>query len=183
MSKAIIFVTGNKRKIGEAKLACEPLGLEIQTRSLEIDEIQSSNPSTVSLHKAKAAYGKIAQPLVVTDTFWTVHSLNGFPGAYMKDVQGWFSSEDFIALVKDKSDKSVSFSENITYIDEKTVKTFSKEFLGKIVTTPRGVGNSLENIAEFQGVTLGERREQGGYSHEPDEYVWVDFAKWYLGKC
>ena len=48
-----------------------------------------------------------------------------------------------------------------------------------LVEQPRGVGNSIENVAEFEGVTLGERRAQGGFSHKPEDYIWAKFAKWY----
>ena len=67
----------------------------------------------------------------------------------------------------------------IVYKDSKKVKIFSKEYWGKIIDKPRGTGNSIENVAEFDGVTLGERRKQGGFSHKPEEYIWYDFAKWY----
>lgn len=45
----IYFVTGNARKVGEAKLACESAGIEIVQQQVEIDEIQSTNPSTISI--------------------------------------------------------------------------------------------------------------------------------------
>ena len=35
----IYFITGNVRKVGEAKLACEPAGIEIVQKQVEIDEI------------------------------------------------------------------------------------------------------------------------------------------------
>ena len=97
----------------------------------------------------------------------------------MKYIANWFSSEDFLNLMKNKSDRRVSFTESITYKDSKQVKIFSKEYWGKIVIKPRGIGNSIENVAEFEGFTLGERRAQGGYSHKPEDYIWYDFAKWY----
>ena len=174
----IYFITGNARKVGEAKLACEPAGIEIVQQQLEIDEIQSTIPNAISIDKAEKAYNLVKKPLVVTDTFWTIPALNGFPGAYMKDVASWFSSDDFLALMKNKENRQIFLSENITYKDAETIKQFSQEYEGVIVTEPRGVGNSIENIAQFEGFTLGERREQGGYSHKPEDYVWNDFVKW-----
>jgi non-canonical purine NTP pyrophosphatase (RdgB/HAM1 family) len=176
----IILVTGNDRKVGEAKLACEPLGVEVIQKKLDVHEIQSNDPKEVSLHKAKSAFEILGEPLVVTDTFWNIPSLNGFPGAYMKDVAAWFESEDFIDLMRNKSDRTVIFSENITYYDKNSYRQFAKEFYGKIASRPRGTGISIENVAEFDGVTLGERRQSGDYSHSPENYVWIDFAEWYL---
>lgn len=174
----VYFITGNARKVGEAKLACESAGIEIVQQQVEIDEIQSTNPSAVSIDKAEKAYNLVNKSLVVTDSFWRIPALNGFPGAYMKDVANWFNSEDFLSLMEKKENRQIFFSENITYKDNEIIKQFSQEYEGTIVTEPRGTGNSIENVAEFEGFTLGERREQGGYSHKPEDYVWNDFVKW-----
>lgn len=176
--KSIIFVTSNQRKLGEARLACDLYDIEIISQSYDIDEIQSSDPRQVTEHKARAAYVAAGQPIVVTDTCWSIPALHGFPGAYMKDVANWFNEQDFLNLMADKDDTRISFTENIAYYDGETLQFFSKEFWGHIVP-PRGTGNSIENVAEFEGKTLGERRLEGGYSHKPEDYVWVDFAKWY----
>lgn len=175
---AIVFVTGNKLKVGEARQACDLFGITIIDQAFPIEEIQSSDPKKISEHKARQAYAHTGQPVVVTDTFWSIPALNGFPGAYMKEVAGWFIEQDFLNLVTGKSDNRICFSENITYFDGTQVKSFSKEFWGQIVL-PRGTGISIENVAEFEGKTLGERRTEGGYSHKPEERVWYDFAKWY----
>lgn len=180
--KKLLFITGNQRKISEAKLACEPLGIDIVGRPLHIDEIQSSDPREVTRHKALAAYNLAHQPIVVTDTYWNIPALNGFPGAYMKDVAGWFTEQDFLNIISDKSDKRISFSENIAYYDGKDLKVFGKEFWGTIVP-PRGTGISIENVSEFEGKTLGERRAEGGFSHKPEDYVWIDFANWFVQKA
>lgn len=178
--KEIVFVTGNLRKVGEAKQSCDLFNINVVQEQVEIDEIQSHEPLKISEHKARAAYGQIGKPVVVTDTFWNIPSLNGFPGAYMKEVAQWFTEQDFLKLIEDKNDNRIMFSENITYFDGKKVITFNKEYWGKLVQ-PRGSGISIENVSEFENTTLGEKRAAGGFSHKPDEYVWYDFAKWYSG--
>src|SRR3989344_1859797 len=174
----IIFVTGNSRKVGEAKAACDNFGIDVIQQAIDIDEIQSENPKKVSEHKARQAFSAVEKPLVVTDTFWNIPALNGFPGAYMSEVAKWFSADDFLNLLSRKKDKRIMFSENITFIDDREIRQFSREYWGKIVS-PRGKGLSIEEVAEFEGHTIGERREQGGFSHKPEDYVWSDFAKWY----
>jgi inosine/xanthosine triphosphate pyrophosphatase family protein len=135
----------------------------------------------VTKHKAKTAYTFANEPAVVTDTSWNIPALNGFPGSYMKDVANWFTAQDFVNLLSDKDDKRVAFTENIAYYDGVELKVFSKEFWGKLVL-PRGTGNSIENVSEFNGKTLGEFRAEGNTSHEAEDYIWIDFARWYAGK-
>lgn len=179
--KSIVFVTGNLRKVGEAKQSCDLFDIEVVQKTVDIDEIQSQDPHKISEHKARKAYEALRKPVVVTDTFWNIPALNGFPGAYMKEVADWFSEQDFINLIKNKNDDRIMFSENITYFDGEEVVRFSKEYRGKIVE-PRGSGISIENVSEFNGSTLGEKRAEGSFSHKPDEYVWYDFAKWFATK-
>lgn len=177
--KKIILVTGNPRKVGEAKLACKMFDIKVIQKQIRIIEIQSHDPIMIAKNKAETAFAQINKSLVVTDTHWNIPALNGFPGGYMKDVAKWFTSRDFLNLIENKQDRSVSFTESIIYKDIDQIRSFSKEYWGNLANKPRGAGNSIENVAEFDGVTLGERREQGGFSHALDEYIWYDFAKWY----
>lgn len=177
--KSIIFVTGNKRKMGEAVLGCALYDIDVVQKVLAIQEIQSIHPHEVGAHKAEQAFAQVGQPVVVADSFWSIPALGGFPGAYMKDVVGWFTSEDFLNLIRDKEDKRISFTECVVYKDAERTQTFVREYWGEFVDPPRGEGNSIENVAAFEGATLGEKRSQGGYSHKPEEYIWAEFGKWY----
>ena len=177
--KTILFATGNERKIGEARLGCKLFDIEVKPIKLDIKEIQSHKPREITRHKVEIAHSLVKKPIVISDTFWNILALNGFPGGYMKDVANWFTSEDFINLLSNYKDKRISFTESIVYKDSSQVKAFSREYWGLLVGKPRGTGNSIENVAEFEEFTLGERREQGGFSHKPENYIWAEFAKWY----
>ena len=107
--------------------------------------------------------------------------MNGFPGAYAKEVDSWFNEKNFLDLVKDYDDKSISFSENISYFDGETLKQFTQTYWGNIVE-PRGTGQALENIVEIDGVTLGEHRQKGTVSHSAEDYVWIEFARWFANR-
>ncbi len=96
--KQIIFVTGNDRKVGEAKQSCDLFDIQVLQRTADIDEIQSHEPLKVSEHKARTAYDQINEPLVVTDTFWSIPALNGFPGAYMKEAFELLKMSDYARI-------------------------------------------------------------------------------------
>ena len=105
----IIFITGNKRKIREARSSCDLFNIHVEPRSVFINEIQDHDPINITKQKARDAFNAIKEPLIVNDAFWSITALNGFPGGYMKDMIDWFKSIDFINLMKDKKDKSIIF--------------------------------------------------------------------------
>lgn len=177
--KTVLFATGNERKIKEAIAGCAGFDIKIEQVKLQIDEIQSHDPKEISLHKINAAFEVTHKPTIISDTSWNIPSLNGFPGGYMKDVAEWFTPEDFWNLVKNKKDKRISFTETLAYKDENQIKVFAKEFWGEFAKTPKGTGNSIEQIAKFNGFTIGERRDQGKLSHDPKDYIWREFARWF----
>jgi non-canonical purine NTP pyrophosphatase (RdgB/HAM1 family) len=180
----IVFSTGNQRKIKEARASCNLFGIEVVPVKIDFDEIQSHDPIAISLKKVDDAFALSGEPaIVIADTSWSIPSLNGFPGGYMKDVAEWFTPEDFISLMSGKNDRTIIFRESVIYKDEHETKVFSKEYEGVVVDTPRGEdGNSLDKIAEFDGRTLAESHDAGQTSHDPKEYVWFEFAEWFAAK-
>ncbi len=178
--KQITLVTSNSRKLGEAQLALKDFGITVHNKQFDIDEIQARDPILIAKHKAKEAFKIAKEPIVVTDTSWDIPALNGFPGGYMKDVADWLTTDDFINLLKGHRDKSISFTETIAYQDDKQNKVFSQKFIGNLASKPRGTGNSIEQLAEFDGFTIGERQQQGRFSHDPKDYVWYKFAQWFV---
>lgn len=182
--KTITFSTGNPRKIREAKAGCAPYDIEVETIELHFNEIQSHDPLAISLQKVEDAFALAGvSSIVVADTSWEIPALNGFPGGYMKDVAEWFAPEDFIALLANKPDKTIIFRESIVYKDATEVKVFSKEYKGNIAASPRGLkGNSLDKVAEFDGRTLSESNDLNTTSHNPEDFVWGEFAEWFSQK-
>ena len=178
----ILFATGNARKMGEARLGCAEFGIEVEQVVVGIEEIQHHDPIKITEQKVSDTYAEVGKPIVVTDTSWNIPALNGFPGGYMKDVAAWFSPRDFIALMADKPDWRVCFTETIAYTDGDMVKMFSKEYWGEILHEPKGVGNAIEQVASFNGRTLAESHDVGEYSHETKDYIWYEFAEWYAGQ-
>lgn len=156
-------------------------GVSVQRVDVDFQEIQSKDPIEIALNKSVQAFKQLRRPVVVADTFWKIPALNGFPGAYMKEVTRWFGPQDFIRLLSPYTDRRLCFTETVVYRDKNQPRVFSGEYWGVMSLTPRGEGLSIEQVAEFNGETIAERRNHGKYSHEPEEFVWSDFAEWYAG--
>lgn len=177
----IPFATRNVRKLGEATLGCQPFGVTIEQADVVFQEIQSKDPVEIALHKSRQAFDQLGKPVVVADTFWAIPALNGFPGAYMKEVTRWFGPRDFINLLRPYEDKRLCFTETVVYRDAGQHRIFSGEYWGVVTATPRGQGLAIEQVAEFNGQTIAERRNRGHYSHDPQDFIWSEFAAWYAG--
>jgi non-canonical purine NTP pyrophosphatase (RdgB/HAM1 family) len=174
------FATTNKEKITTARRHLDPLGIQFQEHPLELTELQSDSLIEIALHKAKQAYQQLKEPVVVSDHGWEIPALQGFPGPYMKYVNGWLSSEDFLALMTRHNDKRIIKKEVICYIDHKGATSFTITLTGKFLDAPRGEGLPSMRVVTFlpNGMSAAQCLEQG--IDLSDKYtLWEDFARWY----
>jgi len=111
VAEQLIFVTGNPSKLAEAKKVAKRYDIDLQSKTLEIAEIQSSDPMAVAKAKVKTAYQILQCPVITHDSSWSIPTLNGFPGAYMHDLgiennsvilQAW---EEFFNWYRKRSEK------------------------------------------------------------------------------
>ncbi|GAW09246.1 Ham1-like protein [Lentinula edodes] len=84
MSK-LVFVTGNANKLKEVQaiLSAGNQPVEIDSKSLDIDEIQGSTQE-VSRAKCKRAAELLDGPCITEDTALCFEALDGLPGPYIK---------------------------------------------------------------------------------------------------
>jgi XTP/dITP diphosphohydrolase len=182
MSELILF-TGNPRKIAEAREVFEEFGIEFNTMTAEIDEIQHHDPTEIGKAKARAAYEIVKKPLVVNDSSWSIPALKGFPGGYMHEVNQWFEADDWLNLMRDKADKSVVIHERTIYYDGEEMKIFEFSQSGVFVEAPRGHWHeAMETVVSlYEGKTIAENHdaEKAGEAMKHSGH-WRDFAKWYV---
>ncbi|KAF5391653.1 hypothetical protein D9757_002446 [Collybiopsis confluens] len=84
MSK-LTFVTGNANKLKEVKeiLSAGATPIDIDSKSLDIDEIQGSTQE-VAIAKCKRAAELLNGPCITEDTALCFEALDGLPGPYIK---------------------------------------------------------------------------------------------------
>ncbi len=185
----ILCVTGNTRKFTIGATACARQGVTLVQHSIDVDEVQGDNYRYIAEQKARAAYETIKQPLVVTDDAWEIHGLQGFPGAYMKHVNQWFTVEDFLRLTRGLDDRSVSLHQQVAYYDGETIKVFEHTVHGTLLTEARGKqGHSWAKVVRMDGDN-GRSMSEQYYDDRPQAEdaqgesstaeVWHAFATWY----
>lgn len=181
MNKTITFVTSNKRKIHQATTVLKEFGYHVEPLSIDIDEVQSHDPLHITLKKAQCAYEVVKKPLVVCDHSWSVPSLNGFPGGYMKEVNSWLTADDWIALMKNKTDRAIVLTETIVYTDGDNEQVFSVEFPAQITEEPRGIGYVPgERVVVYDGSskTIAEHIDAGEHARDMSKSAWTLLGEW-----
>lgn len=129
----MILLTGNKDKLREFEGI---LGIKINHKNVELDEIQSVNIEDVIRHKAKQAYDMLHEPVIVEDTGLYFEELNGLPGALTKFFLNKLSLEQICGLLK--TNRNALARTAIAYFDGKAMEVFTGETKGKIAESPKG---------------------------------------------
>lgn len=184
----IYFVTSNPEKIQIAQTVCAEANLDVKPVSLEIDEIQGEDPEMIVRDKAERAYEKLGMPVVVSDDTWDISALRGFPGAYMKSINYWFTPEDFIRLMDGVEDRRITLHQYLAYTDGTITEVFRNDIEGQIINEVRGKSEKSPNMTvtvldSDNGKTIAEVFEQGTeaviarYKNLPD--AWHGFVEWY----
>ena len=85
----LTLVTGNPNKLREIEKifsAHEDIPFALQSRDLDLPEVQGEDPLAIARQKCEMATEQIRGPCLVEDTSLCFHALNGLPGPYIK----WF---------------------------------------------------------------------------------------------
>jgi non-canonical purine NTP pyrophosphatase (RdgB/HAM1 family) len=184
----VYFATSNQEKMLIAQTVCSKFNINVEQASIDIDEIQGEDPVIIVQDKARRAYEGLSKPVVVSDDSWDIPALNGFPGPYMKSINKWFHSNDFLRLMKGINDRSIILHQLLAYYDGSTMKVFSNDIHGKVIDESRGKNDRSPNMTvtvldHDNGKTIAEVFEQGEkavferYLNRPD--AWHGFVDWF----
>lgn len=176
------YVTSSSSKIASAKRHLSPYGLDVEQKFLDMVEIQSHLGEEILKHKAEQAFDFLKQPLIVSDHFWYIPALRGFPGAYMKHVNEWFTPEDFLNLIQPYEDRSVFIEEFLCFTDGKEKKLFRQKINGTFLPERRGKEDSFRSIISLRkdGKSIAECWEKNINSIDGAHPLWQQFAQWYI---
>jgi len=180
----LYFATGNKEKFAIAQAACRSYGVELIQQPLNIPEIQGEDPKTIVADKAARAFDVLGKPVIVSDDSWSVPALHGFPGAYMKSIDHWFSPQDFINLMQPYTDRRIILIGMLAYQDSQTHQTFRRDYTGQVLREPRGTyGRPIQKVIAMpgdNGLSVAEAYDHGANPSDREVAdTWVLFMDWY----
>ncbi len=131
----IVYVTGNEQK---ARYFNKMIGIEIEHRAVEIEEIQDTDIRKVIEHKAKVAFTAIGKPVLVEDTFLYFDAFGLLPGTFIKWFLQELGKEGLCRMLDGHDTRRAIAGAAIAYYDGKILEVFVKEHAGTIATKPLG---------------------------------------------
>ncbi|MDO9516698.1 MAG: XTP/dITP diphosphatase [Methanosarcinaceae archaeon] len=156
--RKIVFVTGNKGKLREAKDILAAKDIEVIQNNHGYPELQEDELEPIASYGAKWAAEKLNMPVMVDDSGLFIHALNGFPGPYSAFVEENLGNLRVLKLMEDETDRSATFRSVVGYCEpggEPVVFTGTVE--GNIAYEERGSGGfGYDPIFEYEGQTFGE---------------------------
>ena len=132
--REITFITGNQAK---ADYLAKYLGFSVKHINLDLDELQSLDLAEIVEHKARQAYQKTQEPVIVEDVSLEFCALGKLPGPFIKFFLQEMSAEDICALVHGKSKAAVARCV-FGYCNGNDLRLFSGEMNGTIADSPSG---------------------------------------------
>lgn len=139
----LAFVTGNKGKLAEARVALEPLGIEVEMRDLKPMEIQGDSLEQISLEKARAIRHLIDVPYIVDDGGLFVDALKGFPGVFSAHALKTIGFPGILRLMEGERERAAHFAAVVTYHDGKDFHQFPGRCDGRIGFAPKAKGHGF----------------------------------------
>lgn len=138
MNEPIIFVTSNELKFKQAAGVLATQGITLIRQHMDLLEIQSHDGEAIVRHKAQQAFDALQKPVLVNDDTWYIPGLRGFPGPYMKDVNTWFTDQNWLELTRSLTDRQIVLRQNIAYQDVEGQHYFVKDIPGLLLPEVRG---------------------------------------------
>jgi len=129
----IIFATGNGYKFQVAEKAMKDSGITLIQKKLETPEIQSESVAEIAAFSAMWAADVLEKPVVVSDGGCYIEAFNGFPGPFIKYINGWLTPQDLLNMMKGKTKRKTIWRDCLAYCEPgKKPKTFVCYFEGEI---------------------------------------------------
>jgi len=144
----LVQITGNAYKHAVAKKALADLDIELTMNDMDTPEIQSVKVEEVAEYSAIWAAKKVGSPIFLSDVSYEIPALGGFPGPFIKFINGWLTAEQILSMMKYECDRTIIIKDCLAYATpDGNVKTFTNEFPGQLaMTAGKKLGTEINRI-------------------------------------
>ena len=134
----IVIATGNKDKFREIAKTLNEFGIRSSQVETDVEE-KGSSLEDIVVDKAKKAFSKVKQPLIVDDTGVYFEAYEDFPGAFAKRTVEKIGLAGLLKKIEGM-DRRAFFKTLICYIDENGYEIFEGKLEGNIDKKIHGIG-------------------------------------------
>lgn len=132
----ITLVSGNKNKAEEVQRI---IGIPLEFKDIDIDEIQSMDLEKVASHKLNEAYGIIGGPVIVDDVSFEIDTWESFPGPFIKwALKGKNDPSLILRILGDEENRKAKARLAVGFHDGEKQHIFIGEVLGTVSLEARG---------------------------------------------
>jgi len=191
MTKELYFATGNEGKYRSLRQALP--GVLIVQVELDLQEPRSDDLKLIAEAKVTEAYEQLQKPVVANDAGFYIHSLQGFPRAFVNFTLETIGLEGILALTKGKP-RECEFRQCHAYKakDSEQPLYFESTTKGTLAEEPRGETKQKQwselfklFIPENETKTLAEMTEEefnDWRAGRTEPSAITKFAEWYRRK-
>ena len=148
----LLFVTGNEKKLQEARQILSPHGIDIVGAPFSMVEVQLDSPQEVVLHKARKAFEHFQRRLIVDDTALFFDGYPSFPGSYTKAMVRTLGATGLNKLFEENQE--ARFVSYVCLFDGEA-HLFEGTWLGKLVK-----GKLLEGHWPYNSMFVPQGKER-----------------------
>lgn len=133
--RKILFATGNKNKLREAR---EILGIQVESISLDVDEVQTLDPIECIEKKAEAAFKQAEEPVLVEDTSLSLNAWQGLPGVFIDYFMKTMGNAGLLRLMAGEKNRAAKAQTSLCLFDGKQKIVATGIIEGHITDSEKG---------------------------------------------
>jgi len=136
----LYYATKNYGKVQSLQRELENTNIRLIHKPLELPEPRSDDVKEIAGEKVIFAYRLLKKPVVSLDAGFYIHSLNGFPKAFVNFALETIGIEGILKLCEGK-ERNCEFQHCLAYMDKslESPRYFSYEVKGNLSFNPKGV--------------------------------------------
>jgi len=187
--KQIFLATNNKGKINTIQKALTGYDIKLKCVSLDLPEPRTDDLKEIAKSKVIFAFNQIKNPCIAIDSGFYIHSLNGFPRAFVHFVLNTIGIKGILKLV-DGQNRECEFQDCLAYFDdsldepiffESTVKGIlikipreqKRSFWGKLHTifVPEGYSKTISEMNDDEYKSYEDNKDKNNFAKK--------FVEWF----